>query len=176
MFRSCILLACALALPAAAAIPEPSGLARTMRVLPGEEPAFALTADGVQVYQCQQVPGDAAAYAWFLVAPDATLYDGPASVARMASPRHWESLYDLSSVSGIPLRLQSAGAENLPWELMRAVPVGTSGIFAGVSSIQRVNTRGGAPPRDGCDATHLGDEARVAFSADYYFYKPRAAG
>jgi hypothetical protein len=110
------------------------------------------------------------------VAPDATLYDGPASVARMASPRHWESLYDLSSVSGIPLRLQSAGSGNLPWELMRAVPVGDSGIFAGVSSIQRVNTEGGAPPRDGCDATHLGDEARVAFSADYYFYKPRAAG
>jgi hypothetical protein len=49
-------------------------------------------------------------------------------------------------------------------------------MFAGVSSIQRVNTAGGAPPRGACDDTHVGDEARVAFTADYYFYKPRAAG
>jgi hypothetical protein len=175
MLRTCILLASALALPAAAAIAEPSGLAYSLRTLPTEDPAFALSANGVQLYQCQQVPGGAS-YAWFLVAPDATLYDGAASVARMASPNHWESLYDLSSVSGVPLRMQAAGADNLPWELMHAVPIGDSGMFAGVSSIQRVNTAGGAPPRGACDDTHVGDEARVAFTADYYFYKPRAAG
>jgi hypothetical protein len=46
-------------------------------------------------------------------------------------------------------------------------------MFAGVTSIQRVNTSGGIAPAKGCDDTHTGSETRVAFSADYYFYKRR---
>ena len=46
-------------------------------------------------------------------------------------------------------------------------------MFAGVTSIQRVNTNGGIAPATGCDDSHAGNEARVAFSADYYFYKRR---
>ena len=171
MFRSCALVLCSLALPAAAAVAEPF-VAYPLRVLPSEEASFMLTANGVQVYACQQVPGDPNAYAWFVQAPDATLYDGPASVARLTSPNDWQSLQDLSSVSAVPLRMQAAGADNLPWELLHAVPAGETGLFANVTSIQRVNTQGGAPPASGCDDTHVGDEARVAFSADYYFYRP----
>jgi hypothetical protein len=175
MFRSCAPVACCLALPAAAAVAPPS-VAYPLRVLPGEEPAFSLTADGVQVYACQQVPGDPNAYAWFVQAPDATLYDGSASMATLKSPNHFQSLRDLSGVSAVPLRLQAAGAANLPWELLHAVPEGDTGLFANVTSIQRVNTQGGAPPTGGCDDTHVGEEARVAFTADYYFYKPVGAG
>jgi hypothetical protein len=175
MFRSCAVALCSLALPAAAAISEPS-VAYPLRVLPSEAPAFMLTANGVQIYACQQVPGDPNAYAWFAQAPDATLYDGSASVARLASPNEWQSLQDLSSVSAVPMRMQAAGDANLPWELLHAVPTTDTGMFAGVSSIQRVNTQGGAPPSGGCDGTHVGDEARVAFTADYYFYKPVGAG
>ncbi len=176
MLRSLALLAGSLALPAAAAIAEPSGIAPPLRVLPGEAPAFVLTADGVEIYECQAVPGDPNAYAWFVEAPDATLSDDTGAVARLASPNQWESLQDLSGVSGIPLRMQQAGAGNMPWELLHAVPEGETGMFAGVTSIQRVNTRGGVPPNGGCDEAHVGDEARVAFNADYYFYKPLAAG
>lgn len=170
--RSLALFCALLAAPAMAAIAEPAGIAPALRVLPNEAPAFVLSADGVQVYQCQAVPADTNAYAWFLVAPDATLSDGTGSVARLASPNHWNSLHDLSGVSAVPLRMQAAGATNLPWELLHAVPDGSPGMFAGVTSIQRVNTRGGVPPAGGCDETHVGDQARVAFSADYYFYKP----
>ena len=49
------------------------------------------------------------------------------------------------------------------------------GLFAGVTSFQRVNTNGGAPPRAGCDADHGGAEARQNFTADYYFYRKRTA-
>ena len=176
MVRSVALLAASLAFPAVAALTEPSGIAPSLRALPGQAPAFALTATGVQVYQCQAVPGDPSAYTWFLVTPDATLSNGTGTVARLASPNQWESLQDLSAVSGIPLRMQEAGSSNMPWELLHAVPEGGDGMFAGVTSIQRVNTRGGAAPVGGCDDTHVGDEARVAFTADYYFYKPLAAG
>jgi hypothetical protein len=49
-------------------------------------------------------------------------------------------------------------------------------MFAGVTTIQRVNTRGGALPTDPCDETHAGNEARQAFTADYYFYKRAGTG
>lgn len=174
--RSLALFAASLAFPAVAALAPPADVAPPLRVLPDEAPAFSLTADGVQVYQCQAVPADSNTYAWFLVAPDATLSDGTGTVARLASPDHWNSLQDLSGVSAVPLRMQSAGAANLPWELLHAVPDGGPGMFAGVTSIQRVNTSGGVAPSGGCDETHVGDEARVAFTADYYFYKSTAAG
>jgi hypothetical protein len=44
-----------------------------------------------------------------------------------------------------------------------------------VTSIQRVRTAGGAAPAAGCDAARVGEEVRVAFSAEYYFYKRRGA-
>lgn len=175
MLRSLALLAGSLALPAVAAIAEPA-VAPLLRPVPGEAPAFMLTANGVEVYECTPVPDDPSAYSWFIVAPDATLSDGTGPVARLASPDQWESLQDRSSVSGVPLRMQEAGAGNMPWELLHALPEANTGMFAGVTSIQRVHTRGGAAPAAGCDESHVGDQARVAFTADYYFYKPVAAG
>ena len=39
-----------------------------------------------------------------------------------------------------------------------------------VTSIQRINTKGGRAPSSGCDADQLGKEVKVPYSADYYFY------
>jgi hypothetical protein len=172
MIRTCAVAACCLALPALGAVAEPAGVSPTLRAAPGEAPAMMLNASGAQIYTCMPSPTQAGAYGWVSTAPDATLYDGTRGVARLATTDHWESLDDRSSVSGIPMRLQAAGAGNMPWALMRGVPVGESGMFAGVTSIQRVNTQGGAAPTAGCDEMHVGTEARVDFTADYYFYKP----
>jgi hypothetical protein len=56
---------------------------------------------------------------------------------------------------------------------MRALPTEDAGLFAGVTSVQRVNTSGGVAPAAGCDADNVGKEARSRFSADYYFYRRR---
>jgi hypothetical protein len=48
-------------------------------------------------------------------------------------------------------------------------------MFAGVTSIQRVNTTGGVAPPGGCSAANAGAESRVPFTAQYYFYKRRGA-
>lgn len=163
-----------LALPAAvAAISEPTGLASRLRAPANEEPAFMLSGTGDHIFECRPNLAEANSYQWVFVAPDATLYEGPRSVGRMATANMWEHSSDRTSVSGVVRAIQPGGADNLPWALLRAYPAGETGLFAGVTSIQRVNTTGGIAPATGCDASHSGSEARVAFSADYYFYKRR---
>ena len=157
---------------ALAAIPEPPGLGPAIRAGADEEPAFVLSANGVHVYECKATPS-ANAFAWYFTAPDATLYEGSRSVATHKSPNLFESLSDRSSVSGVVRSTQNAGVNNLPWVLLRAQPLSPQGMFAGVTSIQRVNTSGGAAPGTGCAAGNAGAEARVNFTADYYFYKRR---
>ena len=167
----------ALATALAAAVPayaisEPSGLAPQLQASANEYPAFVLSGNGSMIYQCKATIANPNLYSWYYIAPDATLYDGGHEVARMAQPNLMEALSDQSSLSGV-LRSSQAGGGGLPWTLTQALPMGDSGIFANVSSVQRVNTRGGLAPSTGCSADNVGEEARVAFNADYYFYKRR---
>jgi hypothetical protein len=162
------------ALPAFSAIPEPDGLAPRLRATANEEPAFMLTGNGVYIYVCRATAFDPNVYAWYFLAPDATLYEGSRSAGRFATVGIYEALNDRTSVSGVVRATQAAGAGNLPWVLIRARPNGeSSGLFQGVTSIQRVNTSGGAPPNAGCSLDTLGEEARVTYNADYYFYRKR---
>ena len=162
------------ALPAAAAVSPPSGLGRGMATPANVEPAFALSATGVQIYQCSALGADG--WGWTYVAPDVTLYEGTRSVATHKVPDLWESLSDRSSVTAVPSVNQPAATGNLPWQLMRAAPLNPSGMFAGVTHVQRVNTQGGLPAPVGCGPDNVGAENRVAFRADYYFYKRAGAG
>jgi hypothetical protein len=172
-FRWVSLLA-ALSLPAAAAISPPGGLGRGMAAPPGVEPAFALSASGVQIYQCSALGADG--WGWTHVAPDVTLFEGSRSIATHRSPDLWESLSDRSSVTAVPRVNQHAGAGNMPWQLMRAAPLNPNGMFAGVTHVQRVNTEGGVPAATGCGPGNVGAENRVPFRADYYFYKANGTG
>jgi hypothetical protein len=167
-------LAAALAATPALALLEPGGIAPNLRAPANESPAFMLSGNGVMIYQCKATLANPSAYAWFFVAPDATLYDGGHEIARMTTPNLLESLDDGSSLSGI-VRAAQASPGALPWTLSQAQALGETGVFANVSSMQRVNTRGGLPPASGCNADNDGAESRVAFNADYYFYRRRAA-
>ena len=165
-------IALVLALPATAALGPPSGVAATLQPSTAEQPVLALSEAGVNIFECKPRLDTSGDYAWSFVAPDATLYDGVRSVARHTTPNLWESTDDRSSVAGFPRAAQNAGGDNLPWALYLGRSAGADGMFAGVSSIQRVNTRGGVAPLTGCTADNAGAEQRVAFSADYYFYRP----
>lgn len=163
-------LAAAAALPAAA-IPEPSGASARIRAGANEEASFMLSAEGVHVFECKPAAGG---YAWTFVAPDVTLYEAGRSAATQTVPDQWDATSDRSSVSATVRSTQGAGGNALPWALMTARPGGESGLFAGVTSIQRVNTSGGVAPATGCSESSAGSEARVPLRADYYFYKRRA--
>ena len=160
-----------LVFPCAAATGEPAGISEKLRVAPDENLAFVLNAQGVQIYACKPSASDPYAFAWSFVAPEASLLEGGATVGRHYAGPTWESSSDRSSVKAAPRERQDAGAGNIPWLLLAATPAATEGRFARVTSIHRIATRGGVAPTDGCDASKVGQEARVPYTADYYFYK-----
>lgn len=163
------------ALPALAAVTEPSGLSDKLRPSANEQAAFVLNAQGVQIYACKPSVKDPNVYAWTFVAPEATLMEGGATVGRHFAGPTWESSSDRSSVQAAVRERQDAGAGNIPWLLLGATPAGTEGRFAGVTSVLRVATKGGVQPADGCDALKAGQEVRVPYASDYYFYKRKPA-
>jgi len=161
------------AFPSVAAVSEPSGITEKLRPSANEQAAFVLNAQGVQIYACKPSPKDPNAYAWSFVAPEATLLEGGATVGRHYAGPTWESSSDRSSVKAAVRERQDGGAGNIPWLLLGATPADADGRFAGVTSVQRIATRGGVEPAEGCDASNAGKEARVPYTADYYFYKKR---
>jgi Protein of unknown function (DUF3455) len=141
----------------------------SIRPAADEELAFVLAANGVQVYSCK--PKDAYTYAWSFVAPEATLSENGAIVGRHYAGPTWSSGSDYSSVKGAVREKADGGAGNIPWLLLAGTPAATPGKFANVTSIQRLATRGGVEPTAPCNESMVGNEARVAYTADYYFYK-----
>jgi hypothetical protein len=125
-------------------------------------------AKGDQVYICK---GDAAQFAWTLKAPDAQLFDknGKLFGKHFAGPS-WEA-NDGSRVTGKAVaNSPSPDANSIPWLLVTILSHDGSGVLSRVTTIQRLNTKGGKAPESGCDASHVGQEVRVSYSADYRFY------
>jgi hypothetical protein len=59
----------------------------------------------------------------------------------------------------------------VPWLLLRAKSNAGAGVFAHVTFVQRIRTKGGKAPAAGCDAQSNGKETRVDYSADYLFFE-----
>jgi hypothetical protein len=97
--------------------------------------------------------------------------EGGATVGRHYAGPTWESSSDRSSVKGAVRERQDGGAGNIPWLLLAGTSNGADGKMGGVTSIQRVATKGGIEPTVGCEASKMGQEVRVPYTADYYFYK-----
>jgi hypothetical protein len=128
-------------------------------------------AKGDQVYTCK---GDAAQYTWTLKAPDAQLFDkdGKSFGKHFAGPS-WEAS-DGSRVTGeAAANAPSPDADSIPWLLVNVVTHEGRGVLSSVTTIQRLNTKGGKAPASGCDASHAGQEVRAPYSADYLFYVPK---
>jgi hypothetical protein len=139
---------------------------------PGDELALVLPAEGVQVYECRVGP-DARA-AWAFVAPEAELFDlRGRKVGRHGAGPSWESDDGSRVVGTVKQRADAPEAGAIPWLLLGTRSAGTSGVFAGVTGIQRIHTRGGVAPSTGCDAASAGATARVRYIAEYRFFKRR---
>jgi len=136
-----------------------------------EQLLLQVHAKGDQVYTCKS---EAAQFTWTLKAPDAQLFDKDDKPCgkHFAGPS-WEAT-DGSRVTGKAIaNAPSPDANSIPWLLVNVVSHDGTGVLSRASTIQRVNTKGGKAPASGCDASHVGQELRVAYSADYLFYAPK---
>jgi hypothetical protein len=126
---------------------------------------------GDQIYSCKV---DGAQAAWTLKAPDAQLFDkdGEAFGKHFAGPS-WEASDGSRVVGKAAANAPSPDADAIPWLLVKVVSHEGQGVLTPVTSIQRINTKGGKGPASGCDAGHAGQEVRVAYSADYLFFAPK---
>jgi hypothetical protein len=137
----------------------------------GEQELLRVHAQGDQIYTCGSNGGE---YSWTLKAPDAQLYDkdGKPFGRHFAGPS-WKA-DDGSQVTGkAAANAPSPDANSIPWLLVKVVSRSGDGVMAQVTSIQRLNTKGGKAPAGGCDTTHAGQDVRVPYSADYVFFAPK---
>jgi hypothetical protein len=143
----------------------------SLAVPPGNDLAFALEAEGVQIYSCA---ASAASFGWMFQAPEATLSElrGPVVGKHYAGPT-WEST-DGSKVVGAKLEAATPDASAIPWLVLRAASHAGNGRMEKVTFVQRILTWGGNAPSGGCDATHAGATARVPYRAVYCFYRKGA--
>jgi hypothetical protein len=158
---------------ATAALPEPTGLSAALRAAPTEQADFALQATGVQIYVCNPKADNPNLYQWNFTAPEAALSESGQPVGTHGAGPTWESSSDRSSVKGTVRARQPGGTGNIPWLLLAGSSAEAEGRFARISSIQRVNTKGGVEPSEPCSETKAGQEVRVPYTADYYFYRRR---
>jgi len=133
---------------------------------PGETAIAEFHAEGAQIYECK---ADASGkLAWALREPIASLFaDGKTAGRHYAGPA-WE-LTDGSAVAGkLAGRAPGASPKDIPWLKLSVASERGKGLLSGVTTVQRIDTRGGAA--DGpCD--RAGQLLSVPYSAEYRFLK-----
>jgi hypothetical protein len=149
------------AMGCASTVPVPNNLK------PGGNESLALVvpAKGVQIYECRDGK-------WAFVAPDAELFDRSGKkIGRHYAGPHWEAADGSNIVGAVKQRADAPAGGNIPWLLLGTKSVGGDGAFSKVTSIQRVATVGGVAPAGSC--AQAGAQARVDYTADYYFFIPK---
>jgi hypothetical protein len=147
--------------------PELPASCSSIQVEAGNKVSFHVYAIGVQVYRWNGA-------SWTLKEPDANLYananyKGRGVGIHYAGPT-WESNSGSKVVAArVPNTGCTPDATAIPWLLLKAVSTDGPGIFSQVSYIQRVNTTGGLVPT--IAGTTVGEEKRVPYTAEYYFYR-----
>jgi hypothetical protein len=154
--------------PAATSVPD------ALKPAPNESLALIVPATGVQIYECRASANRLGHYEWAFVAPEADLFDQRGNrIGRHYAGPHWEAADGSKIIATVKARADAPRGDGVPWLLLSARSVGQDGAFSKVTSIQRTNTVGGLPPKEVCSQARLGQPARIAYTADYYFFSAR---
>jgi uncharacterized protein DUF3455 len=160
---------CAAAVPDAVALKQPA-VPEVIKTRPGERLILRAHATGTQIYACALVRRKTQ---WTLEKAEAELRDERGAVIGQHSAGPSWQYHDASEFRGKTIAsVDAPDPQAIPWMLVGAVSHTGGGLFASVTSVQRVNTHGGQSPPASCDFTGGGKEVRVPYRADYYFYAP----
>jgi hypothetical protein len=135
---------------------------------PGETLVATIHAEGAQVYECK---ADASGkLVWQFREPIATLLVDGKTVGRHYAGPNWE-LADGSAVTAkVAARAPGATPEDIPLLKLDVASQRGAGQLIGVTTIQRLNTKGGVAegPCERAGAFH-----NVPYSADYAFFRKK---
>ncbi len=148
-----------------------SGVPDALKVPANQIVSLEARAVGVQIYECKAAKDDPLRYEWAFKAPEAELFNGAGTrIGKHYAGPTWESNDGSRVVGSVKARDNGPDPKSIPWLLLSAKATSGSGVFSRTQTIQRLNTVGGNAPSDDCSQAQAGKEARVEYSATYYFY------
>ena len=151
----------AAACPSAASAQVPPALAA-----PGESAVITLHAEGAQIYECK--PGNDGKLAWAFREPIATLLLDDKTVGRHYAGPNWEHVDGSAVTAKAVANAPGQSASDIPWLKLEATGHRGSGTLAGITTVQRINTRGGVHA-GACD--RAGALYSAPYAADYVYLR-----
>ncbi|WP_423889668.1 DUF3455 domain-containing protein [Bradyrhizobium sp.] len=133
---------------------------------PGETVVLTAHAEGAQVYECKA--GADGKLAWVFREPIATLLVDGKTVGRHYAGPTWEHVDGSAVIAKAAGNAPGASAADIPWLKLQVTSSRGSGVLTGVTTVQRINTRGGKL-EGACDKT--GTFKSAPYSAEYVFLK-----
>jgi hypothetical protein len=123
-------------------------------------------AEGAQVYECKA--GNDGKLAWSFREPIATLIlDGKTAGRHYAGP-NWEHVDGSAVVAKAAGNVAGQTANDIPWLKLEVTAHRGAGLLSGVTTVQRINTRGGVHA-GACD--RAGALHSAPYAADYVFLR-----
>ena len=133
---------------------------------PGEALVLTMHAEGAQVYECKA--GADGKLGWAFREPIATLLADGKTVGRHYAGPSWEHSDGSAVVGKVVGNAPGAASDDIPWLKLEVISRRGSGILAGVTTVQRINTKGGKL-EGACDKP--GAYRSAPYSADYVFLR-----
>jgi uncharacterized protein DUF3455 len=133
---------------------------------PGESAVITLHAEGAQVYECK--PGNDGKLAWAFREPIATLLLDGKTVGRHYAGPNWEHADGSAVVGKVVANAPGKTAGDIAWLKLDVTARRGSGTLSGITTVQRINTHGGAHA-GACDKA--GAFHSAPYAADYVFLR-----
>jgi Protein of unknown function (DUF3455) len=133
---------------------------------PGETVVATIHAEGAQVYECKADAGGK--LGWQFREPIATLLLDGKTVGRHYAGPNWEHGDGSAVAAKVAGRAPGATPGDIPLLKLEVTERRGSGVLSGVTTVQRLNTRGGAA-EGACDKA--GAYLSIPYAADYVFLR-----
>ena len=133
---------------------------------PGETVVLSAHAEGAQVYECKA--GGDGKLAWTFREPIASLLVDGKTVGRHYAGPTWENVDGSAVVGKVMGNAPGATANDIAWLKLQVTASHGKGVLTGVTTVQRINTRGGKL-EGSCDKA--GSFKSAPYSADYVFLR-----